>query len=177
MNQTGQIFSDVWSDFRRIWPKLLAADTLCKLAAVVLLTPMVGLALRAFLSISGNSVLADQDILLFVMSPIGVVALVAIAAASLAVVVVEQACLMTIAFGVVRDVRVGVIEALRVAARHLGSILLIAARLVVRVLLLAAPFLAACGLTYAYLLTEFDINFYLTVRRHKPVSLAGASPA
>jgi hypothetical protein len=42
---------------------------------------------------------------------------------------------MTIAFGVVRDVRVGVIEALRVAARHLGSILLIAARLVVRVII------------------------------------------
>ncbi len=98
------------------------------------------------------------------LSPIGVVALVAIAAASIAVVVVQQACLMTIAFGVVRGVRVRVIEALWIAARRLGSILLIAARLVVRVLLLAAPFLAACGLTYAYLLTEFDINFYLTNR-------------
>jgi glycerophosphoryl diester phosphodiesterase len=153
-----------WNDWKRTWPRLLAADAIYKLAAFAILTPLVGLALNAFLEFSGRSVLADQDILFFVLSPVGLVTLIVVAAASLAILAVEQATLMTICFGATRGARVSVGAALWVGARHLGSILRITRRMVTRVLLLAAPFLAAGGLVYGSLLTEHDINFYLTNR-------------
>ncbi len=159
------LFAAAWTDFGRTWPKLLVTDILYQLVAFILLTPLIGVGFRTSLSLAGRSVLADEDILFFVLSPIGLVTLVVVAAAGLAVVAAEQSALLTIGFGAVRDTRVEVREALSVAARHLGSILAIAARLVGRVLLVAAPFLGACGLAYWSLLTELDINYYLT---HKP---------
>ena len=44
------------------------------------------------------------------------------------------------------------------------SIVELAARLVVRALIVTAPFLIASGGVFVWLLTEFDINFYLSQR-------------
>ena len=98
------IISDVFSpairDFRRVWPQLPTTDLVYKVIAFAIFTPFVGLALRFFMSTSGNSVLADQDILFFVMSPIGMVALVVVSVISFGIIALEQACLMTIGFPV-----------------------------------------------------------------------------
>jgi glycerophosphoryl diester phosphodiesterase len=158
------VLSAAWKDWKRTWPVLLAVFVVYQLAAFVILTPLVGLALRTFLSFSGRSVLADQDILFFALSPIGLATLILAAGAIIAIVAVEQAALMTIGFGTVQGVRVKAGSALVVAARHAGSILAIAVRLVARVLVLAAPFLAAGGVVYWLFLTEHDINFYLSER-------------
>jgi glycerophosphoryl diester phosphodiesterase len=160
----GHVIAGAWSDGKRTWLRLLTADAIYKLAAFVILTPLVGLALNAFLSLSGRSVLADQDILFFVLSPVGLVTLIVVAAASLAILAVEQATLMTLCFGAARGARVSAGAALSVGVRHLGSILRITRRMVTRGLLLAAPFLAAGGLVYGLLLREHDINFYLSNR-------------
>lgn len=158
----GNVLAAAWNDWKRTWPALLAVFVIYQLAAFAILTPLVGLTLRTFLSLSGRSILADQDILFFVLSPIGLAALVFVTAATLAIIAVEQAALMAIGLGALRDVRVGVSGALSIGARHLGSILGIAARVVARVLVLAAPFLAAGGVVYWLFLTEHDINFYLS---------------
>ena len=55
----------------------------------------------------------------------------------------------------------GVTRALRFAAAHSRSVVLVMARLVIYTLLLMAPFLIVAGLLYRQLLTEFDINYYL----------------
>ena len=158
------LFVTAWQDFRRAWSRLLAVHVVYQLAAFALLTPLVGVALRVFVSFSGDTVVADQDILFFVLSPIGIVALVVLAAASIAIVAVEQAALMTIGFGTVRKQNVGLMDALWLAARHSESILRLTARLVIRVLLIASPFLAATAVVFLWLLSEFDINFYLSER-------------
>ncbi len=54
--------------------------------------------------------------------------------------------------------------ALRDATRYLGSVFLLTARLVARVLAIVAPFGALAALVYWQLLTEFDINYYLSER-------------
>jgi glycerophosphoryl diester phosphodiesterase len=160
----GNVLAAAWNDWKRTWPALLTVFVVYQLAAFAILTPLVGLALRTFLSFSGRSVLADQDMLFFVLSPIGLATLIFAAGGTLAIIAVQQAALMTICFGAVRGVRVEAGSALRVAARHVGSILRIAVRLVARVLVLAAPFLAAGGVVYWLFLTEHDINFYLSGR-------------
>ncbi|HSF16058.1 MAG TPA: glycerophosphodiester phosphodiesterase [Vicinamibacteria bacterium] len=154
-------------DFLRIWPRMLATDFLCKLLAFALLAPLAGYAVRLFVSLSGNSVLSDQDILFFVLSPFGIVALIFAAAAAIAITGLEQGALMTIGFGAIRGAHVSARGALWAAARRAWPILILAATLVVRVLVLAAPFLAAAGAVYWLFLTEFDINHYLS---NRPIS-------
>ena len=162
------IISDVFSpairDFRRAWPQLLTTDLIYKVIAFAIFTPFVGLALRFFMSTSGNSVLADQDILFFVMSPIGMVALVVVSVTSLGIIALEQACLMTIGLASIQNTHIGNLEVLWHNARHARSILHLALRIVTRLLLIAAPFLAAGGLVYLTLLTHFDINYFLTFK-------------
>jgi len=161
---TGEIFAAAWADGRRAWPQLLATDIAYKLLAFVILTPLVGLALRLGISLSGSSVLADQDILFFLLRPVGLVVMVVIAALSLTVIALEQACLMTISVGAAEDVRIGVAEALKFSLERARPVIGLAVRLTARCLLLAAPFLIGVALIYFVLLSDYDINYYLTER-------------
>lgn len=156
-----EVFVLAAGDFRRTWRELLVASAVYKVAAFVILFPLVGVALRLFVSISGSSVLADQDILFFVLSPIGLLALVLVSAVSLGILALEQACLMIIGLAATQDARVTATGALWYGARHAGPVLRLTAGIVLRLLLVATPFLAAGGLVYLTLLAEFDINYYL----------------
>ena len=158
------VLGKAWSDGRRVWLPLLLTDVTYKLLALVLLTPLVGLALRAGLALSGRTVVADQDILFFLLSPIGIAVLVVIGALSLTLIALQQACLMTIGMAAVERDRTTVIDVLIGVFRRGGSVVRLAVNLVVRALLYAAPFLVGIGLVYLLLLRDYDINFYLTER-------------
>jgi glycerophosphoryl diester phosphodiesterase len=171
-------FSNAWNAalaaFRTAWRELLAADILYKLLAVVLLLPTVALGLRVFLGLSGSSVKADQDILYFFLSPVGAVTLVVIAAGAIAVTALEVASLMTIGLGAREAARVSVPDALRFSLARAWSVIQVAGRLVVRVVLLALPFLAAAALVAWWLLQDHDINYYLANRPPEFLAAAGA---
>jgi len=158
------VFVAALGDFMRAWPQLLATDVIYKIIAFVVLTPLVGGALRIFLSTSGSAVVADQDILYFVLSPIGLITLVVVGTVSLAIVSLEEACLMAIGFGRLRGLHVSTADALWYGVSHTWSILVLATRILIRVLLIATPFLAAGGLLYLLLLGNHDINYYLAER-------------
>ena len=156
------VFRGAWADGRRVWPQLLVTDIVYKLLAFAVLTPLLGLALRVGVSLSGSSVLADQDILYFLLSPVGLAVLVVAAGLSLTIVALEQACLMAIGVAAAENSRVTVIGALRFVLARARSVIGLALRVVGRCLLYVAPFLVGLGLIYAFLLGEFDINYYLT---------------
>jgi hypothetical protein len=158
------VFWRAVGDFLRAWPRLLAADMAYKIIAFVILTPLVSLTLKLFMASKRSSVLADQDILFFVLSPVGLAALVVVGAVSLAILVLEQACLMAIAFGETRDLHVRTTDALWYGACRSWPVVMLALRIFIRVLLIALPFLAVGGLVYLLLLGEHDINFYLAER-------------
>ncbi|RLE27730.1 MAG: hypothetical protein DRJ65_01895 [Acidobacteria bacterium] len=166
------VFPNAVRDFLRAWPRLLATDVVYKIIALVVLTPVVGLTLKFFIATGGNTVLADQDILYFVLSPVGLAALVVVGAVSLAILTLEQACLMAIGFGETRNLHVRTTDALWYGARQVGSVVRLALRIIVHVLLIAAPFLTAGGLVYLWLLSEHDINFYLA--EWPPIFVFGA---
>jgi glycerophosphoryl diester phosphodiesterase len=160
----GGVLASALDELRRGWRELLAAALFYQVVELTLLTPLLTLALRALVSLSGSAVLADQDILRFALSPVGLLALAAAAAAHIAVLAVDEACLMEIGFGAIRKTRVGFVSAVVWGAARFAPILAVTARLVVRVMLLCAPFLAAAALVYWLLLTDFDINYYLEER-------------
>ncbi len=166
-------FHKAAGDFLQAWPRLLATDVVYKIIALVVLTPVVGLALKFFMATRGSSVLADQDIVYFLLSPVGLVALVVVGGVSLAILTLEQACLMAIGFGESRDLHIRTTDALWFGARQAWSVVRLALRIFVHQLLIAAPFLTAGGLVGLWLLREHDINFYLAERPSIFVVAAG----
>jgi len=159
-----EVMATAAEELRRSWRTLLATDLFYQLAAFALLTPLVSFGIRSLVSLSGSAVLADQDILHFALSPLGIATLVAATAGRIAVLALGQACLMRIAFSAARSGRGAVLSALAWGAARVGKILAVATRLAVKVLIVCAPFLALAALAYFLLLTDFDINYYLKER-------------
>src|SRR5262245_53558907 len=152
-------------DFGGAWVKLVETDLLFKAIAFVALAPLAELLTRWLVSLSGSAAVTDADIaLFFITTKEGVFALVLLGAVSVALLALGQACLMTVGLGNVQGMRLRVRDVFAHGAARALPILHLTLHFVVRVLLLAAPFLAAAGGTYWLLLREHDINFYLTDR-------------
>lgn len=164
MIRTVTIARRALEDFLASWRRLVAIEVLYTLVAFALLTPVASLALRGFVGMSGQAALSDLDILYFALSPTGVAALVLLGGLALAIAALQQACIMTIGFGAAAGRTVSARAALAHASRHVAGIYRVALRVTGTVLLIGAPFVAAAAAAYLVLLTEFDINFYLTER-------------
>ena len=161
----GDLARSTATGIRRLWWPLLATDLVVKAVIFALLGPGIAVALRWFLAVGGTGgVVADKDILGFVLSPVGLTAALLITSASLALVFMEHVTLVVVALMDRDDGRVRPAEALAIVLRGLLPMVQLGLHLLVRVVLLAAPFLAVIGLVAWLLITEHDINFYLTVQ-------------
>jgi len=69
------IFDEAQSNFRRTWPELAVTAILYKVVAFAVLTPLAGLLLRLLVSTSGSAVVADEEILFFLLRPVGLAGL------------------------------------------------------------------------------------------------------
>ncbi len=161
MEQEGSRFSRSLRDLRASWPQLAITDILYKILAFVILTPLTAALVRVVVSMSGRTVLADEDLLFFFLRPVGWVSLILLGGITLAIIGLEQAALMSIVLGERKGLQVDFWRALVFVGGRAWSVLQVTALLVARVLLIAAPFLLVAGLTYKLLLTQHDINFYL----------------
>ncbi|MCO6047837.1 glycerophosphoryl diester phosphodiesterase membrane domain-containing protein [Aeoliella sp. ICT_H6.2] len=155
------MFSELFQTFLRCWRPLVVADIVFKLAATIVIAPIVALAFRAFVEASGRTVLADEDILNFVASPIGALCLLCVGGLVLATVVLEQAVLLRILWTDAAGRRPHVISAISGAASDTWTTVKLGALLVASAVVLALPYVVALGLVYWWLLTGHDINFYL----------------
>ena len=144
-------------DWQQVFTLHLAYTTL----GIILFTPLVALIGRLLLGLSDQPALADQDIAWFLLSPAGIAALVFLAGLTIAIIGFEQASLMTMGAGHAQGSHIGTYAALRFTALRAYSIFVFAIRLVVRVLLLTLPFVAASGAIAWFLLSTYDINYYL----------------
>ncbi len=161
MNLLNQTTADVF----RNWKSLLATDIFYKVVAYIFLTPLLALLLRLFLWLSGNTVLADQDILFFVLGPVGLVGVIAIASVWLCIVALELAALMLIlATGESRKSTVRPIQAVQFALLNALPVVKVTLRMVAWSLVIAAPFLITVAAIYFGLLSDYDINYYLKER-------------
>ena len=149
------------SDFRRTWPQLLLTDLLARTIVAVILTPMVGLLIKVFLLQTDDGVLSDTDIVVFLLHPIGITALLVVCAVSLGVLFAQQGVLMVVGYGAVEDRRMTWLDSMRYMTRYAFELVKLAGHVIVRLLLISAPFLAGVGGVYLLLLNKHDINFYL----------------
>jgi len=151
-------------DFRRTWPQLLLTDVVARGLGLIVVTPIVGLLLKLFLVRADDGVLADADIAVFLLHPIGLTGAVLVGAFSLGVLFAEHGTLMVIEFGAMEDRRVTWLDALRYVGRYGHQLVTLAGRFLLWVALIAMPFLAAIAGVYFWFLRQHDINFYLATR-------------
>ncbi len=146
---------------RRTWPQLAAADLATRVAAILLLAPVLAYVARVALGRAGGGAVTDQDILWFLLSPLGLATVLVIAAGSILALLLGHTAIMTVAAGVEEDRAVSWLAGIRHAFHRLFGIFELALRGLVRLLVDAAPWLAGGGLVYWLFLTDHDINFYL----------------
>ncbi len=162
MNHISSIWSQVYRRTARSWRQILLIHLVFTGLSVILFAPLIGFVGRLLLKFSGQTALADQDIAYFLLSPIGLVALIIFAALLIAILAFEQAAIMRITLGAKHDKRNSPIDVLLYIAARAHKLWLFTARLVIRILILTLPLLATAALIARFLITDYDINFYLT---------------
>jgi len=138
----------------------------------IFFTPLVGLIGRLAMRMSGTGAMADFDILFFLLTPTGIISLVLLAALLITILVIEQSTLMAIAAADIHSSHISSVEALRFTGLRIRKIFSFAVLLVLRILGITIPFLALSAGVAALLITNYDINYYLSTR--PPAFLAAA---
>ncbi len=154
------VLGDTVRDFRCNWKQLFLGDLIYKAIAFILLTPLVATLFRMLIATSGGAVLADQDILLFFLAPVGWFCLITVGSLWIGIVAIELATLMAVLV-TSSEQPIHLSEAFRYASANAWRVSQVTARMVAFTLLTAAPFLVIAGVVYFALLSEFDINYYL----------------
>jgi len=159
-----EIINALLARLGRSWRQILIIHLIYTGLGVVLFAPLLGITGQALLSLSGEPALADMDLLYFALSPAGLLAIILFTSMLIVVFAFELSSLMAV--GIV-DESTRPMKALAAVAFSLvrmRRIFSFSVRLVIRVLLLTLPFLAAAGAVALALLTDYDINYYLTIR-------------
>jgi glycerophosphoryl diester phosphodiesterase len=110
---------------------------------------------------SGEPVISNFDIARFVISPAGMGFVLLAAAVTIGLLLAEFAGHTWIAGHALARRHVGAPDTVAFVLRRLHSLLRLAARVFVRLLLLALPFLALAGVVWFTMLAGHDINYYL----------------
>jgi glycerophosphoryl diester phosphodiesterase len=149
----------------RLWKPFLVTDVLTKLLVFAILAPGTALTAHLFLRISGRGgVIADEEILDFVLSPVGLLAILVLGSLTLAVIFLEHAALVVAAMLGTEREEVRARDAIWSAGRRFPSLFRLGLAMLLRVLPILLPPLLVAGGAYVWLLSELDINFYLAMR-------------
>ena len=142
------------------WKMLFLTDMLVKAVAFVLLAPLAAGLLQLSLWAAGSGTLADADILVFVLRPLGWLVLVGAGAVSLGIVAVEQATLLVVLMAP-EPSSLSLGTAFGLAAARSRQILGLTAWLVGLASVVIAPFAGVAEVSALWLLGDYDINYYL----------------
>jgi glycerophosphoryl diester phosphodiesterase len=143
------------------WTHFLAIHLVVSVLVFAVLTPAAGVLLRLAVSLSGSAALSDQDILFFVLSPAGLVSLLVLGSIFFIIVFLEHAALLVVGQAIVAGRRVTLARVLQFLAGRAARLFRLALLVLLRVLLNLLPFLFLLFLLYHWLLSEYDINYYL----------------
>ena len=132
------------------------------LLGVLIFVPLLGFLGQLMLKLSGNEVLSDMQIAGFILSPFGFVSFLLIFALGVTIITFEQASMQAVAVAKLQEEYITAISSISFALRHIQKIFLFANRLILRLLIIMLPFLALAGLVAFLLITEHDINYYLS---------------
>lgn len=161
------MLADVLGSYRqalRLVGPFVSIHVFFRLVSAAILVPLIGILVGVAISFSGQSALTDQDIARFLATPAGAIGGLAVVSLLIVSAILDVA-LMT---AVLRSGARGPLAALRTAIgfslRAAAPLARFAAGLLIRVLVIAIPFLVFAAVVAFVLLREFDINYYLASR-------------
>ncbi len=154
----------VFTDLRRCLHDLVLCQVVFQVITFVLLAPATAWVLRLFLAAHGERAVGNLDVAQFLLSPIGIVALLGLGAVALAIQFLGLAALMRIGYGAAVLRPVSWRQGVRFAYTHRWGILAVSFLSVLRIVLVLVPFAAVAAFTVQSFLGEHDINFYLATR-------------
>ena len=160
----------------RLWQNIIAIVSTRKqvltlihlfysILGVMLFVPLLGMLGQLMLKLSGAEVLTDMQIAGFILSPLGFLSTLVFFGLIVTIVIFEQASMLAVAVSKEEEEHITAVSAIAFALKHAQKIFLFSARLIVKLLLIMLPFLLLAGLLAFLLITEHDINYYLS---HKP---------
>lgn len=149
---------------RLIWRKILAIHLIYTGLGIIFFVPLLGVLGQLLLKFSGEPAVADMDLLFFALSPTGALAFGLFSAVTIVISAFELASFMAVGVADASGKPIDVFAALTFSVKRTKQIFFFAGRLVVKVLIVVAPFLLAAGAVAFFLLTDYDINYYLAVQ-------------
>jgi glycerophosphoryl diester phosphodiesterase len=162
----------VWHDFLRARRALFVYEIVFKAVEAWLLVPAVALGLAVILSRAGHVAVSNQDLLHFLLTPLGLLYAALVSTAALAALLFEQAGIMVLAALAGSGERPPFRQAVRAVIRNALRIVQLGAVQAGLLALALVPFVLLAVLTYVLLLSEYDIYFYWKER--PPVFWAAA---
>ncbi|MCU0255503.1 MAG: glycerophosphoryl diester phosphodiesterase membrane domain-containing protein, partial [Vicinamibacterales bacterium] len=160
----GSLPARTWADFRAHWRAPLAFHLVMQLLGVALFAPIVSWVGSRIVLASGEPVISNFDIARFALSPSGVVFVLVVAALTVALLLAEFAGHSWIAGHAIARKRASLAATVANVLRRLPLLVVLAARVFVRLVLLALPFVAVLGVVWFTTLAGHDINYYLAER-------------
>jgi len=155
---------EVIEAFSLNWKLFLGIHVVVNVLSLLVFTPLFTVLLGWLVLTSGQVALTDEDILFFILSPTGMLVMLVAGALYTTVVVFQQAAMVTAAFVVKSGHAISIPGLGHYMMVKFLPLFRLAAQMVGRTALIAAPFLAAAAWIYVSFLTEFDINYYITDR-------------
>ncbi len=155
-----------WADFRSQWRTPLGFHLLMQLLGVAIFTPIITWLGRRIVVASGEPVISNFDIAAFALSPAGIVFVLVFTALSVSLLLAEFAGQSWIAGHAIARHRATAWSAVAFVLGLLPRLIRLSARVFVRLLMLAVPFLAAAATVWFTMLGGQDINYYLA--EHPP---------
>lgn len=157
----------VVSTFSRAWANkvtIISAMMAFQLIAFGVLTPAIGLLTNLAVSLSSQSALTDQDIARFLLTPIGSIAVLGVLSAMILISVLGFALITLLIHNDLPGIWHALQTSTRILIGRLRALLVYALLLILRLIAITAPFAVAGLLVAQRYLTQFDINYYLSVR-------------
>ena len=159
---TDGLAARTWGDLRSHWRSALAFHVVMQLLGVAIFTPLIAGILGRLVAASGEPVVSNYDIAAFVLSPLGAATVVLVVALSISLLLAEFLGLSYLSEHAMARRRASVTATIAFVLKRMPQLAFLSARVFVRLLLLALPFLTVAGVVWFTTLAGQDINYYLT---------------
>jgi glycerophosphoryl diester phosphodiesterase len=153
-------------DFTWRWRLVFAWQLLVQLAGFIAVAPLVGWLTDRVVARSGSGVVSNYDIMRFVLSPAGLVFVVLVVVTVVAFYTSQLAGYAWISGHAIARTDVTLRGTIGAVAQKLRLLVRLGARMFVRVVLLALPFMAIVAIVWFATLAGRDVNYYLA--EHPP---------
>ncbi len=173
--QLADVFSNVKRDFSQNLSSLLIFDIFFKIVATAIFGPISAWIFNRLVAASGAWVIGNEQIISFVLSPVGMAAVIISGALALAIIFAEQAGIILIASRFNAGQAIKAYQAFLQMLKYLRVLIELGVRQIIIGLLYLAPLAAVAGITFYILSSQHDLNYLLVEK--PPVFWIGAAVA